>query len=182
MQAPIKKEPIKKVFDRPQPKVMKAPSGKLSTSSLSIKKMIAPKQLDEDGKAIDLTNMPMRDYDMDDFKMAWRRFAHILKDRGEKTFYNALLKRDPIVKPDNVFVLELDNQAQLDVINIKISELLDYLRGELKNYSIQIELTITTEQENDVKFQTGKDKFAALARKNPNLHALKKMFNLDIEF
>lgn len=144
--------------------------------------MTAPKIVDESGKALDISNMPMNDFDMDDFKMAWRRFAHILKDRGEKTFYNALLKRDPIAKPDHLFVLELDNQAQLDVINNKISDLLDYLRNELKNYGIRIELTITTEQDNDVKYQTGKDKFTALARKNPNLHALKKMFNLDIEF
>jgi hypothetical protein len=33
-----------------------------------------------------------------------------------------------------------------------------------------------------VKFLTGKDKFTALARKNPNLHTLKNTFNLDIEF
>lgn len=160
---------------------MLAPSGKLTSSTLSIKKMIAPK-VNEDGQTIDLTNMPMNDFDLDDFKMAWRRYAHILKDRGEKTFYNALLKRDPIPQPDNKFVMEVDNQVQVDGIRLKISELLGYLRGELKNYSIDIELKITTNQESEVKFQTGKDRFAALARKNPNLHALKKMFNLDIEF
>ena len=36
--------------------------------------------------------------------------------------------------------------------------------------------------EEDVKFLTGKDKFAALARKNPNLHTLKNRFNLDIDY
>ncbi len=149
---------------------------------LSIKKMMAPKEVGEDGKALDVTNLPTNPYDMDDFKMAWRRFAHIAKDKGEKTFYNAMIKRDPLVKANDMFTMELDNQVQLDAINIKISELLDYLRSELKNYAIQIELIITENQESEIKFQTGKDKFAALARKNPNLHALKKSFNLDIEF
>lgn len=119
---------------------------------------------------------------MDDFKMAWRRFAHILKDKGERTFYNALLKRDPIPKGDDQFVLEVDNQVQLEKINIQISDLLGYIRSELKNYNIGLKIIVTTNQESEVKFQTGKDKFAALARKNPNLHALKKLFNLDIEF
>jgi hypothetical protein len=36
--------------------------------------------------------------------------------------------------------------------------------------------------EEEVKFLTGKDKFAALARKNPNLHTLKNRFNLDIDY
>jgi hypothetical protein len=34
----------------------------------------------------------------------------------------------------------------------------------------------------EVKYLTGKDKFAAMARKNTNLHKLKNLFNLDIEF
>jgi hypothetical protein len=58
----------------------------------------------------------------------------------------------------------------------------DYLRKEVKNYLIRIELKLSENPEEEVKFLTGKDKFAALARKNPNLHTLKNLFNLDIEF
>jgi hypothetical protein len=56
------------------------------------------------------------------------------------------------------------------------------LRKELKNYSVDITLRLNDHPEDEVKFLTGKDKFAALARKNPNLHTLKNTFNLDIEF
>lgn len=180
---PAAKKPIKKVFDRPEPKVLSAPSGNTKyTSSLSINKMMAPKEDGEDGAPMDFSNMPMNDYHIDDFKMAWRRFAHMLKEKGDKTYYNALIKRDPIQKNDDLFILEVDNQVQVDTIRLRISELLGYLRKELRNYNIKVELEITTNPDEEVKFQTGKDKFAALARKNPNLHTLKKTFNLDIEF
>ena len=53
---------------------------------------------------------------------------------------------------------------------------------ELKNYSIDISFKLNDNPEHEVKFLTGKDKFAAMARKNPNLHTLKSTFNLDIEF
>jgi hypothetical protein len=159
---------------------MNAPSGKSYSSSVSIKNIMKPK-VDGEEK-IDLRNMPMLEYAMDDFRMAWRRFAHLLKEKGEKTFYNALIKRDPIQKANDQFLMEVDNQVQVDTIRIQMSELLGYLRSELKNYNIDIELAITNNPEEEIKFQTGKDRFAALARKNPNLHTLKKTFNLDIEF
>ena len=96
--------------------------------------------------------------------------------------YDYAIKRDPIQKANDQFLMEVDNQVQVDTIRIQMSELLGYLRSELKNYNIDIELAITNNPEEEIKFQTGKDRFAALARKNPNLHTLKKTFNLDIEF
>jgi hypothetical protein len=41
---------------------------------------------------------------------------------------------------------------------------------------------MSNEPEKEKKFLTGKDKFNALDRKNPNLHTLKNLFNLDIEY
>lgn len=143
---------------------------------------MAPKEEGESGGPIDFSNMPMNDYHIDDLKMAWRRFAFILKEQGEKAFYNALIKRDPIPKPNDEFLMHVDNQVQIDSIRPRLSELLGYLRKELRNYNINVKLEVTNNPDEEVKFQTGKDKFAALARKNPNLHTLKKTFNLDIEF
>jgi hypothetical protein len=57
-----------------------------------------------------------------------------------------------------------------------------YFRKELKNYNVQISLEINDKPEEETKYLTGKDKFQALARKNPNLHTLKNMFNLDVEY
>jgi hypothetical protein len=56
------------------------------------------------------------------------------------------------------------------------------LRESLRNWSIKVSFSITESEEENIQLQTGKDKFNALARKNPNLYTLQKTFNLDIEY
>ena len=161
---------------------MKAPSGKLNSSSVSIKKLLKPETNAAGGANVDIRNMPMNDYSLDDLKMAWRRFAFEMKTKGKETFYNAMIKRDPVRKDDHLFIMVVDNQVQIDYISPTLSDLIGYIRAALKNYSVDVKMELTNAPEEDVKFLTGKDKFAALARKNPNLHTLKSTFNLDIEF
>lgn len=134
------------------------------------------------GSSTDTSNMPMNDFGMDELKMTWRRFAFEMKNQGKHTFFSALTKRDPVLIEETKYRMEVDNQTQIDYINPILSELVDYLRAGLKNYSIEISLELTSNPDEEVKFLNGKDKFTALARKNPNLHTLKSTFNLDIEF
>lgn len=166
---------------KPAPKVMEAPSGKLKTSSISIKKMMEKKTASESGE-IDLSNMPRENYDMDDLKRAWRKFAFTAKEQGKSTLYNALMRREPTVVGEHEYHMEVDNASQVDHIRPDMTDLLESLRSELKNYDILVELKITENPDEEVKYKSGKEKFAALARKNPNLHILKNTFNLDIEF
>ena len=177
-----KPEPVQHIAHKPQPKVMSSPSGKLNSSSLSIKQMMEKKEEKFAGAGIIMDNMPRESFSSDDLKMLWRRYAFQMKDEGKDTFYNAMIKRDPKPTSDTSFILEVDNQVQIDYIQPSLSDLLGYLRKELKNYDILVELALTSNPDEEVKFQTGKDKFASLARKNPYLHALKTTFNLDIEY
>lgn len=127
-------------------------------------------------------NMPRESFSYDHVKMLWRRFAFEMKEKGMETFYNAMIKREPIQKEDTHFVMDVDNQIQVDYITPHLQDLIAYFRKELKNYSFEVTLRLSDNPEEEVKFLTGKDKFAVLARKNPNLHTLKNTFNLDIEF
>jgi chromosomal replication initiation ATPase DnaA len=150
-------------------------------ASLSIKSLREKgKKMAEAG--VDFSNMPMNDYDFDDIKMQWRQFAFKMKEEGKGTFYNALIKRDPIHKEGHDYILEVDNQVQVDYINPILPDLLGHIRSNLKNYGVNITLEVTKNPEKEVKYLSGKDKFAAMARKNPNLHTLKTLFDLDIEF
>lgn len=176
------KTSVKPIIQKPEPKVMTAPSGRLSSSGVSIKKLMNPENPGSVSSHIDTSNMPMNDFGVDDLKMIWRRFAFEMKNKGKQTFFSALVKRDPIAIEGNKYRLEVDNQAQIDYITPILTELVDYLRIHLKNYSIDVAIELTSNPEEEVKFLNGKDKFAALARKNPNLHTLKNTFNLDIEF
>jgi DNA polymerase-3 subunit gamma/tau len=105
-----------------------------------------------------------------------------MKEEGNDTIYFAMKKRDPKLANDFVIIHEVDNQVQIDYIQTHITDLLDYLRENLKNWGVTVNFSISEVEEENIKFQTGKDKFAALARKNPNLYTLQKLFNLDIEY
>lgn len=127
-------------------------------------------------------NQPHEPFTFDQVKMLWRSYAFKLKEEGLETFYNALIKREPIVQDEVIFTILVDNQVQVTYIENRLPEMVDLFRRELKNYSIDIKLEMADQKEEDKKPQTGKEKFAVLARKNPNLHTLKNTFNLDIEF
>ena len=133
-------------------------------------------------KGFDINDMPKNAYAIDDLKMAWRRFAFEMKEKRKETIYNALIKREPKQTGDHQYVLIVDNQVQIDYIKPYLGDLIGYIRAEVKNYLIDLKMEISKNQESELKFQTGKDKFIALAQKNPNLHTLKDKFNLDIEY
>lgn len=156
-------------------------NGNLNTNSYSIKGLLK-KEEEKAEQYLQGDNLPQQPYSFDHIKMLWRRHAFEVKEKGLETFYNALIKRDPIVKADHMYHLIVDNQIQVDYITPHLEEMVSFIRKEVKNYLIQVIIELNDQPEEDVKFLTGKDKFAALARKNPNLHTLKNTFNLDIEF
>jgi hypothetical protein len=114
--------------------------------------------------------------------MYWKQYAFQVKEDGMETFYNALIKRDPVLKGDETLELTVDNLVQQNYIQTHLLQFKEFMRKQLNNYYIDIVLVQAAADEEEVKFLTGKDKFAALARKNPNLHTLKNRFNLDIDY
>lgn len=163
-------------------KLATVPTGQLNTSTLSIKNLIQKKEEIAEMHSNSPENLPMNDYSFDQVKMLWRRFAFEVKERGMETFYNAMIKREPLRKDTDLYIMEVDNQIQVDYITPHLQEINQFFRKELKNYAFTIEIEQTGNPEEEIKFLTGKDKFAAMARKNPNIHTLKTMFNLDIEY
>jgi DNA polymerase-3 subunit gamma/tau len=129
-----------------------------------------------------LKNAVFETFNYDQVKMAWRRYAFDVKEKGKETFYNAMVKREPKIKEETTLIMEVDNQIQIDYITPHLNDLISFLRQELKNYDISVEFLLIEDNDSTVKFLSGKDRFAAMARKNANLHTLKKVFNLDIEF
>jgi hypothetical protein len=174
--------PVRQEIPRePEPKVSSVPIGTLNTTNLSISKMME-KEESEPVRERNSENLPREDFSIDKVKMLWRRFAFEMKERSLETFYNAMIKREPTIKEDVILMMEVDNQIQIDYITPHLQEMRAYFQKELRNYSVNIELFLSEHPEAEVKYLSGKDRFAALARKNPNLHSLKNTFNLDIDY
>ena len=64
--------------------------------------------------------------------MLWRQYAFRVKDRGMETFYNALVKRDPLFETNEKLKISVDNQIQIDYIEPLLGELIVFLREQLK--------------------------------------------------
>lgn len=114
--------------------------------------------------------------------MYWRQFAHDSKSKGMETLYNAMIKREPRETGDFEYTMDVDNEIQIQYITPLLQNIVSFMRENLKNYNFNLKLFLTENQAEETKFLTGKDRFESMARKNPNLHSLKTIFNLDIEF
>jgi hypothetical protein len=163
-----------------EPTVLKSPTGQMASAMVSIKHLIQ-KQEEQAKDNVNLNDLPNDAYTFDQVKMLWRRFAFVIKEQGMDTFYNALIKREPADLNDHQYAIDVDNQVQVDYITPHLQEMNAFFRKELNNYTFSVSLRLSENQEEEMKYQTGKDKFMALARKNPNMHTLKTMFNLDVE-
>ncbi|MEJ6588950.1 MAG: hypothetical protein QNL43_04030 [Crocinitomicaceae bacterium] len=99
-----------------------------------------------------------------------------------ETFYNALVKRDPLIEKDDVLKLFVENKIQVDYIKPLLNELTSFIRNSLKNHNISVVIELTENSVEDVKFLNGKDKFEVMVKKNPDLNTLRNLFNLDVEY
>lgn len=161
-------------------KVLSEPTGNVSSTHISIKKILEEQKAQEVTPNLD--DMPREGFSKEQVKMYWKQFAFQMKENGMETFYHALIKREPHYLEEEKFGLEVDNQIQVDYINPIIGDFINFLRKSLNNYQVDVTLILSDNPNEEVKYLTGKDKFNAMARRNPNLHTLKNLFNLDIEF
>lgn len=173
----VKNEISEKSSEKPVLKTSNSIESK--SAHLSIKQILQEEKDNQDKKNEELPREPV---DIQKSMILWRQYAFRMKDKGLETFYNALVKRDPVFETSEEIKIIVENQIQIDYIKPLLGDLTLFLRQKLNNHFIELKLEISDSPEEEVKFLNGKDKFEALANKNPKLITLKNLFNLDIEF
>lgn len=91
--------------------------------------------------------------------------------------YSTLNANPPILKDNNRIELSIYNAAQEADINNKKPELLGYLRKQLNNTLIDLDLVINKASAEKGVY-TEKDKYKRLIEKNPKIDELRKKFGL----
>ena len=113
----------------------------------------------------------------DDLRAAWLEFAEMRKHQIAE--YN-LMKKE-ISFNGVTITIRLSNPIEQPLLqNIRV-QLIAHLRGKLNNNSINIEGVLVETEEKRIAY-TAKEKFDALAEKNPALKELKERFGLDPDF
>jgi DNA polymerase-3 subunit gamma/tau len=116
-----------------------------------------------------------------DLQTAWNDFAESFKKKNKMNLYSTLIARKPVQEDNSMITFCVSNQVPEDEINSLKTDLLVFLRAEMKNTAIQFNIIV---DKNDLerKPYTGEEKFQRLSEKNPALAKLREQFNLEIDF
>ena len=112
----------------------------------------------------------------------WNEFAEIKKKEGKMGLHTTLTKSSPILKNDFNVDFHLDSEVQKMDLQKETPYLLEYLRKELNNGSIQIHLHVSEMENQKISQLTSRERFFQMAEKNPDLHLFKEEFDLDLEY
>jgi len=114
----------------------------------------------------------------DQFMACWQAYAQKAKDEDKIHLFTLLSSNEPLIDGFHVTVL-VENIALESTLQSEKIELLNYLRGNLSNFDIQI-FSKRVEAKQSDRIYTNKDKYAYLVEKNPKLEEFRQKFNLDV--
>ncbi len=123
---------------------------------------------------------PDKPFDSEQLQDVWVSFAKIRQRQNDSATEQLVLNRE-LVLEGAIIRINLDNTLQVGYLTELKPELLGYLRNELQNGQIQLEHTVT-QQEVKKMIYSSQDKYNFLAEKNPALHELRKVLNLDVDY
>tara|TARA_Y100000588_G_C14022438_1_gene824886 strand:+ start:371 stop:817 length:447 start_codon:yes stop_codon:yes gene_type:complete len=118
-------------------------------------------------------------YTDDVFAAAWKKFIEISESQGKHQ--EALILKDEYAKEEHTITVFIANEALEPSFEKLRTDLLEYLRNELKNDHIQLR-SVIKEIEKQKMLYTDKEKFEHLKRKYPALKDLQEKLGLDPEF
>ena len=117
-------------------------------------------------------------FSQSDLHEAWKRYAETLREKLH--LKNTMLNNLPALKENYRIEAQVYNPQQEQALKEEIISLVEFLRKELKNTSIVIDVFITEENTKKLAY-TDKEKFELMASKNEILGSLVKEFNLRLD-
>jgi DNA polymerase-3 subunit gamma/tau len=165
-------------------------SGK-KLKSFSIKKLSSLQQTSEQSSniqgnqphsGIDSEIDPSWDNDVtpEMLQKAWANYAQTIESKNPRLF-SMLMAHSPRLKGKHAVVFPLQNETQEVELVREKGPLMRFLRKELKNARLQLEVEYVREESEPTKAFTAADKYKLLVQKNPVLDKLRDALNLDLE-
>ncbi|MDB5242327.1 MAG: polymerase subunit gamma and tau [Spirosoma sp.] len=123
---------------------------------------------------------PDKSFDLEQLQATWQAFARLRQQQNDSATEQLVLNRTLTLNGTSIHIT-LDNTLQVGYLTEVKPELLGYLRDKLQNSSIQLEHTVT-QQEVKKMIYSSQDKYNFMAEKNPALHELRKVLNLEVDY
>jgi DNA polymerase-3 subunit gamma/tau len=166
--------PVKNISSDP----VNAPAQK--TRTISIK----PENHKEDNGLAKSVQNPLNpdkeEFSQERLEKVWVYYTESIA-RQYPNFYSILGTRKPLLKEDFLVLIALDNKAQEMTWNERKADLLEFLRSELRNQLIQVEVSLS-QSEAELKPFTPDEKYRAMVQKNPLVKELKDKLEMELEY
>lgn len=164
-------------------KLAKLKEKKAKTSTLSIQQLTQEEKAKQEAEAQEAFTSELREpITPEQFNEVWSGLAQRIKksnEEGNTIIYSAMIGRPAELKEDFKIHLLVDNKSQAEELNIKKTDIHNYLRKKLRNGAIELEVEIIKNPKLR-KAYTAEEKFNELAEENPALLDLRRA--LDLEF
>lgn len=141
-------------------------------ANYSKKEEIEPEYLSGDSK-IEFTSDMMLNF--------WNSYAEKIKKDGKINIFTIMTAYTPVLLDNYIIELPIENKIQEDLLSSEKVDLLNFLRVQLKNFSIDLQ-TKQIEQTQKKRLYTSSEKYEHMLQKNPNLDEFKRRFNLDLDY
>jgi len=117
-------------------------------------------------------------FDIETLKNCWLKFAETIK--SDSRLYQYFNSNLPKIESENIIIVTVINNSQKDVITSIHDKLLFFLKRELENDFIKIQIEITEfEQNTNSKPYTDAEKYAFFLKNNPHIKTMRDQLNLD---
>lgn len=153
-----------------------------SVSSFSLKSVqfrIDAKN-NQKSEEVDSDTLPKESFTQQDLLKAWKDYIEQVEKSGKKLQASSLRIQDPILKEGNVIFLDVPSQNIKSEIVANEYNLMQFLKNQLKNYSIALEIVVNERDFRPKTAFTPQDKYNRLLETNPILEQFRKEFNLNI--
>ena len=148
----------------------------LSLSSIRAKKMYEAQRKAQLPKEDQLPEEPVRE---EDLIARWEAFTALVEGKGRKILASSLATDTPKLLDDTTIRIELPNSTMKKEVEREQQDLMDFLRRELNNYSLQLKIVVNEEAARQYAF-TPEEKYQKLKEKNPAIDLLRETFDLDL--
>lgn len=109
---------------------------------------------------------------------AWKRFVERQAD-GPASRYATLSASMPELKDEQIRFAVVNIIQQKDMDEVK-AELMEFLRAELRNVRLQLEIALEEKQSVKKEFLSEREKYERMVEQNPLLEELRKRLDLDL--
>lgn len=147
------------------------------TSLSSLRKPVAAASTEN----AEFINTASDSFDHADLVRHWNNYAEMMKKEGKHQLHATLTMSPPNLKDGVNVELVLHNLSQEELMRDERNALVEYLRRNLNNYSINLLTSIKALESDPEMAFTNKEKYQKMIEKNPHLDEFRRQLGLELE-